>query len=128
MECLTAERPDRDPVSRLSLEGNVTPEPQHQIRVANQHHRPVMRKGRKRMHGGERVIEPAFKEAETNDQRRANPRQAFLEIRVVLTGQRQLRQVIRQRSGGIHVANDQVRPPADLQQRIRPAIGRDQRP
>ena len=128
MECLTAERPDRDPVSRLSLEGNVTPEPQHQIRVANQHHRPVMRKGRKRMHGGERVIKPAFKEAETDDQRRANPRQAFLEISIVLTGQRQFWQVIRQGSGGIHVANDQVRPPADLQQRIRPAIRRDQRP
>ena len=87
-----------------------------------------MRKGRKRMHGGERVIKPAFKEAETDDQRRANPRQAFLEISIVLTGQRQFWQVIRQGSGGIHVANDQVRPPADLQQRIRPAIRRDQRP
>ena len=80
------------------------------------------------MHGGERVIKPAFKEAETDDQRRVDSRQAFLEIRVVLTGQRQFWQVIRQGSGRIHVANDQVRPPADLQQRIRPAIGRDQRP
>ena len=58
------------------------------------------------MHGGERVIKPAFKEAETDDQRRVDSRQAFLEIRVVLTGQRLFWQVIRQGSGRIHVAND----------------------
>ena len=84
--------------------------------------------GGERMHGGERVIEPAFKKAKTDDQWRADPREAFLKISIVLTSQRQRWQVIRQRSSGIHVANNQVRPPADLQQCIRPTVGCDQRP